>query len=48
MCEASLLQPTIRIVSITSSLNGLSTYGDNVQKITREADTISDINVIGK
>ncbi|KAH7411546.1 hypothetical protein DE146DRAFT_241218 [Phaeosphaeria sp. MPI-PUGE-AT-0046c] len=52
MCAAFLSQPTIRpgarIVSVTSGLNGLSTYGDNVQKMIREASTVADIDAIAK
>lgn len=50
MCEAFLAQATIRpgarIVSVTSGLNALSTYGENVQSMIGEASSVEDINAI--
>lgn len=50
ICEAFLKQPNLRpgarIVSITSGLNGLSTYGTDLQQKFREAWTIADIDVL--
>lgn len=52
MCDAFLSQPTIRpgarIVSVTSGLNALSTYGENVQKMIREASNVSDIDAVAQ
>jgi carbonyl reductase 1 len=48
MCAAFLSQPSIRpgarIVNTTSGLNGLSTYGTNLQQKFRDASTVADID----
>jgi carbonyl reductase 1 len=52
MCEAFLSQPNLRpgarIVSMTSGLNNLSSYGGTIQDTIRNASSVADIDAIAK
>jgi carbonyl reductase 1 len=52
MCEAFLSQPNLRpgarIVSMTSGLNNLSSYGDAIQDSIRKASSVADVDAIAK